>query len=167
MKKNKKKPVSSAQDKNSLFLFYLSVIFGYSIGIPVAFSSIGNISFFSPYLSIIGFIISLSGLWIRWSAIRTLNQHFNYHITFVEGHQLVETGLYRIIRHPSYIGQTLIFIGCGLAFANWITLLLFFFPHFSVILYRIHVEEKALAGYFKEKYKEYQKRTFRLIPWIY
>ena len=41
----------------------------------------------------------------------TLRQYFTYSVAKVEDHKLIETGLYKNIRHPGYLGQLLIFLG--------------------------------------------------------
>jgi protein-S-isoprenylcysteine O-methyltransferase Ste14 len=167
IKKEKIHYNSTDRDKNSLIIFYFTILLGYGIGIPLSFTNYGKILLFSPYLSILGFVIILIGLSIRLIAIRTLAEQFTYTVKIINNHKLITTGIYKYIRHPSYLGQSLIFLGSGIAFSNWLSILFLFMPNFIAALYRISIEEKVLIDYFSNQYNEYIKRTKLLIPWIY
>ncbi len=77
------------------------------------------------------------------------------------------SGIYEYIRHPAYLGQAMIFLGCGIAFSNWISILVLFLPTLIAAHYRISIEEKVLMGHFGDQYGEYMDRTRRLVPGIY
>jgi protein-S-isoprenylcysteine O-methyltransferase Ste14 len=55
----------------------------------------------------------------------------------------------------------------GLAFANWISFFLIFFPVLLAALYRIRVEERALKEAFGDEYDDYSRSTKRFVPGIY
>jgi len=79
---------------------------------------------------------------------------------------VVEKGAYRLIRHPSYTGILITFIGLGLAVQSWgavLVLLLFFGISFG---YRMRVEERTLLSGLGRDYASYMKRTKRLIPFL-
>ena len=97
----------------------------------------------------------------------TLKSHFTYTVTKIENHELIETGLYKYIRHPGYLGQLLIFTGIAVSLSNWLSILLMIIPVLAGFLYRIKVEEKFMIRQLGEQYKEYQKRTKKIIPAIY
>jgi protein-S-isoprenylcysteine O-methyltransferase Ste14 len=84
----------------------------------------------------------------------------------VEGHKIIDKGLYGIIRHPSYLGSLVTFAGLGLALENWLSLLVLLALPVAATLYRISVEEKALLDHFGSAYRDYMRRTKRLIPGI-
>jgi protein-S-isoprenylcysteine O-methyltransferase Ste14 len=97
----------------------------------------------------------------------TLRQYFTYSVAKVEGHQLIETGLYKNIRHPGYLGQLMIFLGLSISLSNWLSILLMMIPVAIGYIYRIRVEEKFMVDQLGEDYLNYQKRTKRIIPMIY
>ena len=103
----------------------------------------------------------------RWISILTLRRFFTANVAFDSDHQLVKDGLYRILRHPSYSGSLISFLGLGLAFSNWCSFLVIAISVTAAFLYRIHVEERALKGYFGEQYTTYAKQTKRIVPFIY
>jgi len=69
------------------------------------------------------------------------------------------------VRHPSYTGALLTLLGILLCSTNWLALACFLFaiPGFA---YRISVEEKALANGLGQPYRDYMRRTKRLIPYV-
>ena len=154
-------------DKSSLTLNYISILFGYSVGIPLAFSRYGKIDFGFPQVSFIGLFLIGIGLWIRIVAIKTLKEQFTYTVKILNDHKLITRGIYHYLRHPAYVGQLLILFGIGTAFSNWLSILLIFVPNFLVLLYRISIEEKALIECFAAEYLEYKKRTKGLVPWLF
>jgi protein-S-isoprenylcysteine O-methyltransferase Ste14 len=104
---------------------------------------------------------------IRLIAIKTLNTHFTYAVKILDNHQLITSGIYKYIRHPSYSGQLLIILGSGIAFSNYVSIVIIFIPFFLAVLYRISIEETVLMNYFTDAYLEYRKKTKLLIPWVY
>lgn len=116
----------------------------------------------TKYFLVIG--LMLSGMFIRWDAITTLGKYFTFNITVLPGQHLVQTGIYKYIRHPSYSGLILIFCGMGFYFSNFLSLMVLVIPIISVLFYRIFIEEKLLHQAFGKIYEEYCSKTKRLIP---
>jgi len=155
------------QDKGSLTILYGAIFLAYCLGIPFAFSTIGRLRWGAPYLGLFGFVVICAGGFIRFRAMQTLREHFTYAVNINEQHELIEQGAYRLVRHPAYLGELLIFFGIGLAFANWISLASLVILPLIAFSIRIQVEEKALLEHFGARYADYCKRTWRLVPWIY
>jgi protein-S-isoprenylcysteine O-methyltransferase Ste14 len=101
------------------------------------------------------------------TSILTLKKQFTYTVTKIENHDLIETGLYKNIRHPGYLGQLIIFIGISTCLSNWLSILLMIIPVLLGYLHRINIEEKFMVEHMGQKYLDYQKRTKKLIPTIY
>lgn len=120
-----------------------------------------------PHFRYVGFAMLALGILVRAHAIYTLGRFFSVHVEMQAEHQLIQTGLYRYVRHPSYTGFLLSLLGLGLALGNVLSLLLAVIPMALAIHYRIHIEEQALQEAFGEAYAAYCQRTKRLIPWIY
>ena len=116
---------------------------------------------------IVGLIVFAIGLIIRWVAIIHLGRFFTVNVAIAEDHQLITTGPYRYVRHPSYTGTLLVFLGFGLCMLNIYSLAAVFLPIAAAFLRRMHVEEEALRSAFGQRYQSYADRTRRLIPIIY
>jgi len=107
----------------------------------------------------IGIALIVAGIIVRAIAIITLWRYFTVDVAIASGHELIERGMYRFIRHPSYTGAILSFIGLGFAFQNWISLAVVLIPTFFALLYRVRVEETALIEHFGDRYRDYMSRT--------
>ena len=107
------------------------------------------------------------GIVIRIIAIVSLGQFFTVDVTIRVDHRLKKDGIYKYLRHPSYSGSLLSFIGLGLTMNNWISLLLISFSIIIAFIFRINVEEKVLIEQFGSEYIEYKKVTRGLIPFIF
>jgi protein-S-isoprenylcysteine O-methyltransferase Ste14 len=143
-----------------------------SIGIGIALA--GSLAFDVPETAIAGprRLVTLAGTALivggevfRLYAIRSLGRYFTFVVALHPSQRVVETGPYRLIRHPSYTGALVTLFGMCLAMANWLSLL-GIIPAALGLLYRIRVEERALVEGLGEEYRAYMRRTKRIIPYI-
>jgi protein-S-isoprenylcysteine O-methyltransferase Ste14 len=153
-------------DKRSIFLLTISITIGYWFSFIIASTKTGRLPHWNTFF-IIGSALILIGLIIRISSILKLKQQFTYTVATIDKHELIETGLYKLIRHPGYLGQLIIFLGIPICLSNWLSVLLMIIPVLAGYLNRINVEEKFMAEQLGQKYLDYRKRTYRLIPMIY
>jgi protein-S-isoprenylcysteine O-methyltransferase len=114
-----------------------------------------------------GAAVFAAGIVLRWYAILALGRFFTVNVAIAADHRLVEAGPYRLLRHPSYTGALLAFLGLGICLDNWVSLALLMVPASVVFLRRMRIEENALLETFGERYRDYMRRTRRLIPFIY
>jgi protein-S-isoprenylcysteine O-methyltransferase Ste14 len=161
-----KRKISKSGDKRSIWFIVISISAGYWLSFIIASTKIGRIYHWNTFF-VIGSVLALIGLLIRITSILTLKQQFTYTVTKIEDHELIETGLYKIIRHPGYLGQLVIFLGISVSLSNWLSVLLMIIPVFLGFLNRINIEEKFMIEQMGQKYLDYQARTKRLIPMIY
>ncbi|HEU4627937.1 MAG TPA: isoprenylcysteine carboxylmethyltransferase family protein [Steroidobacteraceae bacterium] len=113
-----------------------------------------------------GLALFVLGAALRWYAIFYLGRYFTVDVRVAEHQHVVDTGPYRLIRHPSYTGAFMQFLGLALCIANAYAILLLV-PIVLVFLYRMRVEESALERGLGEAYASYRRRTKRLIPFVY
>jgi protein-S-isoprenylcysteine O-methyltransferase Ste14 len=76
------------------------------------------------------------------------------------------SGIYSVIRHPSYLGLLVNSLGWGLAFRSGVGVLLTAVT-IVPILARIRAEEALLRSQFGAEYDAYRSRTSRLLPGIF
>jgi protein-S-isoprenylcysteine O-methyltransferase Ste14 len=122
---------------------------------------------FRSLLRPLSLAILVAGLSVRIAAIVTLGRSFTANVATRSSQTIVRRGLYRIVRHPSYLGMEIIFLAVGIHACNWICLAVCIVPTTLAVLWRIHVEEIALRSFFGPAYAEYSRTTKRLIPGIY
>ena len=107
------------------------------------------------------------GLGLRAAAIVTLGSAFSANVAMRAGQRLQRSGLYSVVRHPSYLGLEMILLACALHARTWACFAVVFVPPTIALLFRIHVEEKALRLAFGADYEDYSRGTKRLIPGVY
>lgn len=123
----------------------------------------GSYSWLPP----VALLIFVIGLAVRVAAIVTLGRAFSANVATRTGQRLQRSGLYGLVRHPSYLGLELILLACALHTRTWACFAVAFVPPTLALLYRIHVEETALRLAFGADYENYSRSTRRLIPGVY
>jgi protein-S-isoprenylcysteine O-methyltransferase Ste14 len=113
-----------------------------------------------------GLVLYIVGIVLRVVPVFVLGKRFSGLVAIQEGHELVTTGPYRVIRHPSYLGVLGGILGWSLIFRSAIGVLvsLLLIPP---LVARMNSEEALLASEFGEQYTEYRRRTWRLVPFVY
>jgi protein-S-isoprenylcysteine O-methyltransferase len=111
--------------------------------------------------------VCIAGIAIRWWAIIHLGRFFTVNVAIAADHHVVDDGPYRFVRHPSYTGALMSFIGYGLFTGNWLAFVLLAVPVTAAFLYRMSIEERALRSGLGEPYQAYAARTKRLLPFLY
>ena len=161
------RPTDARFDKSSLRMLWVTICIAVNAGILLGFQHIGYFGSASRIFPITGLILIVCGLLVRWIAIFSLKQQFTVDVAITKDHHIVRKGVYRFVRHPAYAGSLLSFLGLGLCFTNYLSILVIFLPICSAFLYRIHIEEKTLIGAFGDEYLIYCRSTRRLIPGIF
>ncbi|MEY2530955.1 MAG: hypothetical protein QOI96_1040 [Verrucomicrobiota bacterium] len=118
-------------------------------------------------LYFLGLALFGCGIILRWYSIWCLGRYFTVDVAIAPQHHVVDTGPYRFIRHPSYTGALLAFLGFGFCLGNWMSILCLMLPIVGAFMWRIHVEEHALIEALRDDYRAYMRRTKRLIPLLY
>ena len=111
--------------------------------------------------------LAVIGFATRWTAIFALGKFFTVDVEISDQHKLKTEGIYKMVRHPSYLGLILIVAALGLCTQNLVSLAVIIIPIFVAMNYRITVEEKALTDAFGTQYIAYSEKTAKIIPWIY
>jgi protein-S-isoprenylcysteine O-methyltransferase Ste14 len=159
---------AQAQERVSGIILIASIYIGISLGLNVSFSAT---QFAIPgdrmVLFGIGIFLILAGMAFRWYSIWILGKFFTSVITVQEGQKVIDKGPYRLIRHPSYSGAMLSFLGFGLALTNWLGLGLVVLGAVIGYSYRVRVEEQALVEGLGQPYLDYMLRTKRFIPFVF
>ncbi len=155
------------EDRGSLRLLWVVVLVSVTLAFNLAYQLPQADMNAGPLLRVLGIATFVAGLLIRWYAIVRLGRFFTVNVAIATDHRLIDTGPYRLVRHPSYSGALMAFLGLGLCLANWASLAVIVVPIFMVFLRRMHIEEAALLQAFGDQYRAYMRRTKRLIPSVY
>ena len=115
----------------------------------------------------LGVLLYTVGGVLRLAPVFVLGRRFSGLVAIQPGHRLVTSGLYGIIRHPSYLGLFVLMLGWGLAFRSGVGRHHRRADARSSLLARIEAEERLLSETFGAEYDAYRARTWRLIPYVY
>jgi len=118
---------------------------------------------FAPWC---GLASMLASLWLFWRSHADLGQNWSVTLELRKGHELVRHGVYRSIRHPMYAAIWLFCIAQGLLLANWLAGWATFVTFGVLYFVRTPREEAMMCDLFGDEYRDYMRRTGRLIPRI-
>lgn len=121
-----------------------------------------------PILMLVGFVMVAVGQFVRSAAMLHAGASFNHHVQHqkADSHLLVTTGIYGLLRHPSYFGffywglGTQLILGNVICFVAYAAVLWMFFND------RIRTEEARLIEFFHTDYLDYRKKVGTKIPFI-
>ena len=114
----------------------------------------------------VGLGLVIAGSWLRFAGRRALGKQFSAYVTLQEDHQLIQSGIYGVIRHPMYLGLLLFLPGFALVFRSWLAVPVFVGIAVFVAM-RIRQEEALLLHHFGGEFEAYRSHTWRLVPFIY
>jgi protein-S-isoprenylcysteine O-methyltransferase len=155
------------KDRGSLRLLWISIAIGIYGAVTLSNARAGGAFTVTPAWTAAAVVVFACGIAFRWWAILTLGRMFTVDVSILADHELVVRGPFEIVRHPSYTGALLAFLGLGIAFGSAGSIAAVFVPFFCALLYRIHVEESALRSQFGASYDAYAARTKRLVPGVF
>ncbi|MGA2483846.1 MAG: isoprenylcysteine carboxylmethyltransferase family protein [Candidatus Acidiferrales bacterium] len=119
----------------------------------------GNLWFWS------GAAVTATGLLFSVWARRHLGKNWSQAVTWKEGHELITSGPYSLVRHPIYTGLLLGFVGFAVARGEWRGLLAVALV-FGALWRKLRLEEKWMRAKFGESYEAYSRRVAALVPYI-
>jgi protein-S-isoprenylcysteine O-methyltransferase len=158
---------SQSQDRGSLRILWVVILGSLFIAFQATHwlpdFNIRDTHFTYP----LGVLLFFAGLLLRWFSIIYLGRFFTVNVAIAKDHRVIDTGPYRHIRHPSYTGALMAFLGFGICLSNIASILIILIPVTAAFLHRIGIEEAALGNALGDAYGDYSRRSKRLIPFIY
>lgn len=140
----------------------------FAVGLLMLFSSLTEYIAFGKSFSSLFFLLGLIAAWISFSlrmkAIRALGEFWSLHVEIREDHQMVRTGPFRWVRHPTYLSMIFELLAIALTLQAFYSLIIIPLLYIPSLLYRLHLEEAALVSKFGESYRQYQKDVPMLFP---
>lgn len=118
-------------------------------------------------LFVVGLALMIAGIVVRQWSILTLGRFFTIDVRVASDQTVVDRGPYRWVRHPSYSGLVLFFVGAGLALGSWASLLVLAVLPTAGLVLRIRSEERALLASLGDDYRRYADGRRRLFPGIW
>lgn len=117
-------------------------------------------------LSVLAVLIAVFSVWLAVAAINELGKQWSLTARLVEGHKLVTSGVYRIVRHPIYTAMLGMLLATAMVFSHWLVLTIAV-PVFLIgTRIRTKSEEKLLQDAFGEEFENWKARVPGLIPYV-
>ncbi|MBK9778477.1 MAG: isoprenylcysteine carboxylmethyltransferase family protein [Anaerolineales bacterium] len=113
-----------------------------------------------------GLLITIPSFVLMQAGEKYLAKQFSIEVTLQKDHKLIQSGPYKVVRHPRYLGILIFFTGVSLTFRS----LLGIFTVLAlalVLIWRVFAEEKMMHEEFGKEWEEYQAKTWRLVPYIF
>ncbi|KLU24581.1 isoprenylcysteine carboxyl methyltransferase [Caballeronia mineralivorans PML1(12)] len=114
----------------------------------------------------LGLAVVVAGLSFSVWGRRHLGSNWSVSVTLKDGHELVRSGPYALVRHPIYSGCLLAIAGSALVCAEPRGVIGFALI-FASLAYKVRVEERWLSEYFGDPYRTYRREVRALVPWLY
>lgn len=141
---------------------------GVGLWLPIIFDILGlGIFSITLFEGLIALGVMLCALALRIWAALSLGKYYTTTLMITEGQKLISTGPYSRIRHPGYLAEILIWSAFGTLSSNIFLVIILPIMLIAVYLYRISSEEQMLANDLGDSYREYQRKTHKLIPFLY
>ncbi len=113
-------------------------------------------------------LLVFAGAGLRYWSMATLGRHFTRTLRVAEDQAVVRAGPYRLVRHPGYLSNLLVYGAAGaLVTRSWLYGAAALLSLGLAYAHRIHHEERMLVGALGERYRAYQRETRRLVPGLY
>jgi protein-S-isoprenylcysteine O-methyltransferase len=158
------------QDRGSQALLIITITLGAALGVATAYNvpeaTISTSALGRDILFWLGVALIYAGITFRLYAIHTLGAYFTTAVAVAPQQTVIDSGPYRLIRHPAYTGFLITFLGFALTCTNWLSLLLILAGALLGLGYRMRVEERVLQEQLGKAYQEYMRHTKRLIPYV-
>jgi len=165
------RPISAKPDRYSRNLLVLAfLLFPFAVALPYfEFKSLTSVylSSFMPVVLVVGIFAILVGWMILLVSRLQIGRYGGARITIEDDHRLVTSGMYRFIRNPQYLGMLLVLSGYAFSLGSLIVTVIIMISLLAILTSRIRLEEELLLAAFGDEYREYMRRTWRLVPHIY
>ena len=117
--------------------------------------------------STIGLLMAVSGLAFRAWAVYQLGRFFTWHVTVQEGQNVITSGPFRFVRHPSYTGALFLYVGALVMINAWYAAACALVFMTLAFVRRINTEEKYLREQLGQPYVDYSKSVKMIIPYVW
>ena len=149
---------------------YAWMLLGSSAGVALAFAAAGvHDRLPGPRWlpAVAGIAVMWAGFVLRAWAVRTLGRFFRVEVTVDADQTVIDTGPYARVRHPSYTGLLVFYLGLGISLDSYLSVLAAVLLPLAAVVNRIAHEERALRRDLGAAYEAYSTRTRRLVPGVW
>jgi protein-S-isoprenylcysteine O-methyltransferase Ste14 len=155
-------PAASRLLRVFVFLIALVLLWTARIPLPWLYLQLWPAGFRPFWL---GAAVTIAGLLFAVWAREHLGSNWSRSVTIKQGHELITTGPYSVVRHPIYTGILTGFLGMAIAISQvrgFVVLVLIFLA----LWMKLRMEEQWMRAQFGETYATYARQTAALVPYL-
>ena len=147
-----------------LFIFLIAIVLLLPFRIPLSwlYLQLWPVGFWPFWL---GAAVTVAGLLFAVWARKYLGRNWSRSVTIKQGHELITTGPYTVVRHPIYTGILAGFLGVAIAISQ-VRGFVAFVLIFLVFWIKLRMEEQWMRSEFGETYATYAHQTAALVPYL-
>ncbi len=134
--------------------------------VPVFSPLIDSYYVLNIVLQIVAVVLGGVSVWLVMAAVKELGRQWSLEARLIEGHKLVTTGVYRIVRHPIYTAMLGMLVATGIAFSRWYVLLVSVAVFVVGTRIRTVFEERLLHEAFGQEFEDFRAKVPGLIPFL-
>lgn len=120
----------------------------------------------APWRIALSVIFLMLAILLSWTSTRALGKHLRFDAALSLDHELVQSGIYRFLRHPIYASMLCLLLGTGFM----ITPMMLFLPAILIFLIgteiRVRVEDNLLSSHFGDRFRQYQQGVSAYVPFV-
>ena len=117
-------------------------------------------------LQIVAVLLAAFSVWLAMSAIKELGKQWSLEARLVEGHKLITTGVYQLVRHPIYSAMLGMLVATGIVNSHWLVTLIAVLIFIIGTKIRTIFEEKLLGDAFGDEFTDWKVKVPGLIPFV-
>lgn len=144
----------------------LAFAFVWTIRRTPIFSPFVNYDLANIALQVFAAALSSGSVLVSLAAVRELGKHWSFEARLVEGHKLVTSGVYGIVRHPIYSAMLGMLIATGIVLSHWIVLIAAAAIFLLGTFIRTRLEERLLRDSFGNEFEDWRSQVAGLIPFM-
>jgi protein-S-isoprenylcysteine O-methyltransferase Ste14 len=155
-------PAASRTLRVFIFLIAIVLLSTTRVPLPWLYVQLWPVGFWPFWL---GAAVTIAGLLFAvWARVH-LGRNWSRSVTIKQGHELITTGPYAVVRHPIYTGILIGFLGTAIALSQ-VRGIIVCALIFLVFWAKFRMEEQWMRSRFGETYTAYAHRTAALVPYV-
>jgi protein-S-isoprenylcysteine O-methyltransferase Ste14 len=155
-------PAASRLLRVFIFLIAIALLWATRIPLPWLYLQLWPNGLWPFWL---GAAVTIAGLLFAVWAREHLGSNWSRSVTIKQGHELITTGPYAVVRHPIYTGILTGFLGMAIAISQ-VRGFIVFVLIFLALWLKLRMEEQWMRSQFGETYATYARQTAALVPYV-
>jgi protein-S-isoprenylcysteine O-methyltransferase Ste14 len=123
--------------------------------------------YFDIVVACLTMVFALGSVWLVSAAVRTLGKQWSLAARVLEGHKLITSGPYSVVRNPIYTGMFGMLLATALAISHWIGLVIAIAVFTIGTVIRVRSEEKLLREAFGDEFEAFARRVPAVVPFLF